>query len=181
MLLFKIGCNCSFDPFNLEIFIDHIQFSHWVMYDSFWPHELQHARPPCPLPTPRVHPNPCPLSRWWHPTISSSVIPFSSCHQSFPASGFFSNESALRIRWPKYWNFSFNISPSIELPGLISFRMDLLGSPCSPRDSQESYLTPQFKSISSSALSFLYSPTLTGKTIALTRWTFVGKVMSLLF
>ena len=73
----------------------------------------------------------------------------------------FSNESALRISWPKYWSSSFNISPSNEHPGLISFRDGLVGSPCSPRDSQESSPTPQFKSINSSALSFLYSPTLT--------------------
>ena len=73
----------------------------------------------------------------------------------------FSNESALRIRWPKYWNFSFSISPSNEHPGLISFRMDWIGSPCSPRDSQESSPIPQFKSINSLALSFLHSPTLT--------------------
>ena len=59
------------------------------MSDSLRPHELQHARPPCPFPTPRVHPNPCPLSLWCHPTISSSVIPFSSCPQSLPASGSF--------------------------------------------------------------------------------------------
>ena len=59
------------------------------MSDSLWPHELHHARPPCPSPTPGVHPNPCPLSQWCHPTISSSVIPFSSCPQSFPASGSF--------------------------------------------------------------------------------------------
>ena len=72
----------------------------------------------------------------------------------------FSNESTLCMRWPKYWSLSFNISPSNEHPGLISFRMDF-GSPCSPRDSQESSPTPQFKSINSSALSFLYSPTLT--------------------
>ena len=57
--------------------------------NSLWPHELQHARPPCPSATPKVHPNPCPLSQWCHPTISSSVIPFSSCPQSFPASGSF--------------------------------------------------------------------------------------------
>ena len=100
------------------------QFSRSVMPDSLWPHEPQHARPPCPSPTPGVHPSPCPLSRWWHPTISSSVIPFSSCPQSFPASGSFQNESALRIRWLKYWSFSFNISPFNEHPGLISFRMD---------------------------------------------------------
>ena len=72
-------------------------------------------------PTPRVHPNSCPLSGWCHPTISSSVIPSSSCPRSLPASGIFSNEPALHIRWPKYWSFSFNISPSNEYPGLISF------------------------------------------------------------
>ena len=65
------------------------QFSRSVMSDSLWPHELQHTRPPCPSPTPRVHPNPCPLSWSCHPTISSSVVPFSSCAQSFPASGSF--------------------------------------------------------------------------------------------
>ena len=64
-------------------------FSHSVVSDSLRPHELQHARPPCPSPTPGVHPNPCPLSWWCNPTISSSVIPFSSCPQSFPASGSF--------------------------------------------------------------------------------------------
>ena len=63
-----------------------VQFSHSVVSDSLQPHEPQHTRPPCPSPTPRVHPNSCPLSRWCHPTISSSVIPFSSCPQSFPAS-----------------------------------------------------------------------------------------------
>ena len=86
---------------------------------------------------------------------------------NFPSIGVFSNESALRMRWPKYWSFSFSTIPSNEQPGLISFRMDwldllqdgLVGSPCSPRDSQESSPTPQFKSISSSALSLLYSPT----------------------
>ena len=66
-----------------------VQFSHSVVSDSLWPHELQHARPPCPSPTPGVYPNSCPLSRWCHPTISSSVIPFSSCPQSFSASGSF--------------------------------------------------------------------------------------------
>ena len=66
-----------------------VQFSHSVMSDSLRPHEPQHTRPPCPSPTPGVHPNPCPLSRWCHPTILSSVIPFSSCPQTFPASGSF--------------------------------------------------------------------------------------------
>ena len=66
-----------------------IQFSHLVVSESLWPHEPQHSRPPCPSPTPGVHPNPCPLSWWCYPTISSSVNPFSSCLQSFPASGSF--------------------------------------------------------------------------------------------
>ena len=69
--------------------ISSVQFSRSVVSDSLWPHEPQHARPPCPSPTPGVHPNPCPLSWWCHPTISSSVLPFSSCPQSFPASGSF--------------------------------------------------------------------------------------------
>ena len=64
-----------------------VQFSHTVVSDSLWPHEPQHTRCPCLSPTPRVQTNPCPSSRWCHPTISSSVIPFSSCPQSFPASG----------------------------------------------------------------------------------------------
>ena len=106
-----------------------VQFSRSVVSDSLWPHELQHARPPCPLPTPGVHPNPCPLCQWCHPTILSSVVPF-SCPQSFPASGSFlalyRAKSALCIRWPKYWSLSFNTSPSNEHPGLISFRMDWL-------------------------------------------------------
>ena len=95
------------------------------MSDPLQPHGPQHARPPCPSPTPRVYPNSCPLSRLCHPTISSSVIPFSSCPQSFPASGSF-QVSALCIKWPKYWSFSFNISLSNEHPGLISFWMDWL-------------------------------------------------------
>ena len=78
----------------------------------------------------------------------------------FPSIRVFSNESVPRIRWPKYWSFSLNISPSNEHPGLISFRRGLVGSPCSPRDSQESSPTPQFKSINFSVLRFLYSPTL---------------------
>ena len=64
-----------------------VQFSRSVVSNSLWPHEPQHTRPPCPSPTPGVQPNPCPLSRWYHPTISSSVVSFSSCSQSFPASG----------------------------------------------------------------------------------------------
>ena len=84
----------------------------------------------------------------------------------FPSIRVFSNESVLHIRWPKYWDFSFSISPSNEYSGLISFgwislHLDLVGSPCSPRHSQESPPTPQFKSIKSFVLSFHYSPTLT--------------------
>ena len=88
------------------------------------PHGPQHAKLPCPSPTPRVYSNSCPLSWWCHPTISSSVLPFSSRLQSFPASGKFSNESVLCIKWPKYWSFSFSISPSNEYSELISFRVD---------------------------------------------------------
>ena len=69
--------------------ISSVQFSCSILSDSLWPHEPQHTRPPCPSPTPGVHPNPCPSSRWCHPTISSFVVPFSSCSQSFPASGSF--------------------------------------------------------------------------------------------
>ena len=93
---------------------------------SLWHHESQNARPPCPSPTPWVHSNSCPSSRWCHPTISSSVVPVSSCAPSCPTSGSFSNESTLCMRWPKYWSFSFSISPSNEHPGLISSRMDWL-------------------------------------------------------
>ena len=103
----------------------------------------------------------------------------------FPSIRVFSNESTLRMKWPKYWSFSFSISPSNEYSGLRN-QDGLVGSPCYPRDSQESSPTPQFKSINSPVLSFLkvqlsHPYMTTGKTIALTRQTFVGKVMSLLF
>ena len=81
---------------------------------------------PVHQPTPGVHLNPCPLSWWCHPTISSSVVPFSLPPSIFPSIRVFSNKSTLRIRWPKYWSFSLNISPYNEHPGLISFRMDWL-------------------------------------------------------
>ena len=102
-----------------------VQFSHSVLSDSLQPHELQHARPPCPSLSPGIHSNSCPSSRWCHPAISSSVVPFSSCPKSLPAS-VFSDESTLHMSWPKYWSFSFSIIPSKEHPGLISFRMDWL-------------------------------------------------------
>ena len=102
-----------------------VQFSCSVMSDSLRPHELQHARPPCPSPSPGVHSNSHPSSWWYHPAISSSVVPFSSCPQSLAAS-VFSNESILHMRWPKYWSFSFSIIPSKKIPELISSRMDWL-------------------------------------------------------
>ena len=158
------------------------QFSRSVMSDSLWPHEPQHARPPCPSPTPGVYPNSCPLSRWYHPIISSSVIPFSSCLQSFPASGSFLINQLFASGGQ-----SIGVSASTAvLPVNIQDWFPLGWTGLISLQSKESSPTPQFKSINSSALSFLYSPTLTSihdhwKTIVLTRWTFVGKVMSLLF
>ena len=97
-----------------------VKFSHSVVSDSLRPRELKHTRPPCPSPTPGVHPNPCPLSRWCHPTISSSCHPLLLLPSIFPSITVFSCEAALCIRWPKYWSFSFNISPSNEQSGLNS-------------------------------------------------------------
>ena len=155
------------------------------MSDSLRPHESQHARPPCPSPTPGVHPNSCPLSWWCHPTISSSVVPF-SCPKCLPSIRVFSDESTLHIRWPKYWSFSFNISPSNEHPGLISFRMDWLDllAVQGTLSSLIQYHSSKASILWCSAFFIvqLSRPYMTpGKTIALTRWTFVGKVMSLLF
>ena len=143
------------------------------------------ARSPCPSPTPGVHSDSRPSSQWCHPAISSSVVPFSSCPQSLPAS-VFSNESTLRLRWPKYGSFSFSISPSNEIPGLISFRMDWLDllavqgtlkSLLQHHSSKASIL--QRSAFFTVQLSHQYMST--GKTITLTRRTFVHKVMSLLF
>ena len=157
------------------------QFSRSVVSDSLGPHELQHTRPPCPSPTPRVHPNSCPLSRWYHPTISPSVSPFSSCPQSFPALGFFPMNQFF-ASGDQSIGASALACPSKEHPGLISFRMDwldLLGTLMSLLQHHSSkasvlwcsaFLTVQ--------LSHPYM--ITRKTIALTRWTFVDKVMSLL-
>ena len=101
-----------------------VRFSSSVVSDSLWPHELQHTRPPRASPTPGVYSDSRPSSQWSNPAISSSVVPFSSCPQSLPASQS-SNESTLCMRWPKYWSFSFCIIPSKEIPGLISFTMEL--------------------------------------------------------
>ena len=154
------------------------------MYDSLWPHGLQHTRLPCPSPTPGACSNSCPSSQWGHPTISSSVVSFSSCLQSFPASGSF-QMSVLCIRWLTYWSFSFSISPSNEYLGLISFRMDWLvlltvqGTLKSLLQHHSSKAILQCSAFFIVQLSHPYLTT--GKTIALTRRTFVGKVMSLLF
>ena len=123
-------------------------------------HGMQHTRLPCPSQTPGACSNSCPLSRWYHPTISSSVSLFSSSLQSFPALGSFQMSQLFASGGQSIGvsalHHSFQWTPRTD------FLYDgLVGSPCSPRDSQEYSPTPQFKSINSSALSFLYSPTLT--------------------
>ena len=125
------------------------------MSNSLQPHELQQARPPCPSPTPGAYSNPCLWSWWCHPAISSSVIPFSSQHQGL-------------FQWV---NSSYQVAKVLEFqlqyrsfqwtPRTDFLQDGMVGSPHSPRDSQESPPTPQFKSINSSVLSFLHSPTLT--------------------
>ena len=139
--------------------ISSVQFSRSVMSNSLRRHGLQHARLPCPSPTPGVYSNSCPLHWWCHPTISISVIPFSSHLQSFPISGSFPVS-----RYFASGGQSIGVSASaIVLPMNIQdwFPLGLIGSPCSPRDLQESSPAPQFKSINSLALSLLHSPTLT--------------------
>ena len=127
-----------------------VQFSGSVMSDSLWPHEPQHIRPPCPSPTPRVHPNPCPLSQWCHPAISSSVVPFSSCPQSFPAAGSFQMSQLFTSG-----SQSIGVSASTSVLPMNTqdpFPLRWTGwISCSPWDSQESSPTPQFKSINSLA------------------------------
>ena len=151
------------------------------MYNSLRPHGLQHTRLLCPLPPPRACSNSCPLSQWCHPTISSSVVSFSSCLRFSLVSGSF-----LMKRYPKYQSFSFSISPSHDYSGLISFRIDwldhlvvqgILRSLLQHHSSKASIL--RHSAFFTVQLSYPYM--ITGKTIALTRWTFVGKVMSLLF
>ena len=143
-------------------FLFSVQFSSSVVSDSLQPHEPQHARPPCPSPPPAVYPNSCPLSRWCHPIISSSVVPFSSRPQSFPASGSF-----LMSQLFASGGQSIGVSASTSVLPMNTQDWSPLGwtgwiSFC-PRDSQESSPIPQLKSINSSALSFLYSLTLTSR------------------
>ena len=110
---------------NDWIMLGSVQFSHSVMSNSVWPHGLQHDKLPCPSTAPGVYSNSCPLSgdsiQPSHPLLPPLLPP-----SIFHSIRVFSNESVLRIRWPKYWSFSFSISPSSEYSGLISFRMDLL-------------------------------------------------------
>ena len=162
-----------------------VQFSHSVVSNSLQPHGLQHARLPCPSPTPGACSNSCPSSLWCYPTISSSVVSFSSCLQYFAASRAFP-ESVLHISWPKYWIFSFYICPSNEYSRLVSFRMgwfDLLAV----QETLKSLLQHHSSKASIIQCSAFFMVQLshpymtTGKTIALTMWTFVHKVMSLLF
>ena len=136
------------------------QFSHWVVSDSLRPHESQHTRPHCPSPTPGVHPNSCPSSWWCHPAIAPSAVPFYSCPQSLPASESFPMSQL--FAWGG-WSIGISLSESV-LPMNTQDWSPLRWtgwSLRSPRDSQESSPAPQFKSINSSVLSVLHSPSLT--------------------
>ena len=146
-----------------------VQFSHSVVSDSLWPHESQQARPPCPSPTPRVYPNSCPSSRWCHSAISSSVIPFSSCLQSLPTSRSFPMSQLFT-----WGGQSIGVSASARvLPmntqdwfplgwtGWISSQSRGLSRVFSNTTVQKHQFKNKKKSINSSVLSFLHSPTLT--------------------
>ena len=151
------------------------------MSGSLWPHGLKHTRLPCPISTLRACSNSCPLSQWCHPVLSPSPQP-----SVFPSIRVFSNESVLHIRWPKYWSFSFTISLSNEHSGLISFRMDWLDF-LALQGTLKSLLKHHSSKTSIPQRSTFFIIQLshphmtTGKTIALTRRTFIDKVKSLLF
>jgi len=154
-------------------------FSHSVMSYSLRPHRLQHARIPSPSPTPGAcsNSNSCPLSWWCHPTISSCypLLPPSI----FPSIRVFSNESVLHVRWPKYWSFSFSISPSYECSELISFRIDWFDLLAVQETLKSLLQHHNLKALILQHLAFfiaqLSHPYMTtGKTIALTRQTFVS-------
>ena len=158
-----------------------IQFSHSVVSDSLWPHESQHTRCPCPSPTPK--------QMYIELVIPSNHLilccPLLLLPSIFPSIRIFSNKSTLHMRWPKYWSFSFRISPSKEIPGLISFRMDWLDLPA-VQGTLKSLLQHHSSNASILRCSAFFTVQLshaymtTGKTIALTRRTLVGKVISLL-
>ena len=161
-----------------------VQFSS-VISDSFQPHELQHARPPCPSPTHRVHSNSCPSSWWCHPAISSSVVPFSSCSQSLPASGSFPMSQLFAWGGQSIGVSALASVLPMNTQDWISFRMgwlDLLAVQGTLESLLQHHsskaLILQCSAFFIVQLSHPYMTT--GKTIALTRWTFVGKVMSLL-
>ena len=152
------------------------------MSDSLQPHESQHTRPPCPSPTPVL--KSCSSSQWCHPAILCR--PLLLLPPIPPSIRVFSNESTLRMRWPKYWSFSFSISPSSEHSGLISFRMDWMDL-LAVQGTLKSLLQHHSSKTSIFWRSAFFIVQLshpymtTGKTIALNRQIFVGKVMSLLF
>ena len=155
--------------------------------NSFQPHGLQHTTLPCPSLSPGVCSNSsCPLSRWYPSNHLTLCLPFSLLPSTFPSIRVFSNESVPHIRWPNYWSFSFSISPTNEYLGQISFRMDWLYLLAVKR-TLKSLL--QHHSSKASVLwhsaffrvQLSYPYMTTGKNIALTKWTFVGKLMSLLF
>ena len=161
-----------------------VQFSRSVMSDSLQPHESQHIRPLCPSPTPGVHPNPWPLSQWCHPTISSSVVPF-SCPQSFPAS-----ESFPMSQFFAWGGQSIGVSALASvLPmntqdwfplgwtGWISWQSKGLSRLLQHHSSKASI----FQHSAFFIVQLPHPYMTTGKTIALSRWTFVDKVMSLFF
>ena len=163
-----------------------MQFSRSVVSDYLRPRESQHARPPCPSPTPRAYSNSGPLSWWCHATISSSIIPFSSCPQSFPASGSFPMNQLFTWGGQSIGvSASASVLPMNEHSGLVSFRMDWLDLLAD----QGALKSLQQHSSKSSILQhsdffivkFSHPYMTTGKTITLTRWTFVGKDMPLLF
>ena len=137
-----------------------VQFSRSVVSNSLWPHESQHTRPPCPSLTPGVYSNSCPSSRWCHPTISSSVVPFSSCPKSLPASGSFPMSQLFA-----WGGQSTGVSASASVLPLNTQDWSPVGwtgwISLQSKESQESSPTPQFKSINFSVLGFLYSPILT--------------------
>ena len=159
-----------------------VQFSHSVVSNSLQPHGLQHTRPPCPSPPPRAYMSIESVMPSNHLILCCPLLLLPSI---FSSTRVFSNESALRIRWPKYGSFSFNISPSNEHSGLISFRMDWLDL-LAVQGTLKSLLQHHSSKASIIQRSAFFIVQLshpymtTGKTIALTRQTLVGKVMSLL-
>ena len=154
-----------------------VQFSHSVMSNSLWPCGLQHARLPCPSPIPGDCSNSCPLSRWCHPTIASSVVPFSSHLPSFPASGSFPMSQFFTSGGRSIGSFSFNISPSNEYSGLISFRMDWFDL-LADQGTLKSLLQLYSSKASILRCSAFFMVQLSHpKIIAWIRWTFVAKVL----